>query len=568
MKHDFLLKLHRVKDGKASEGSHQLSQNIELIFDSSLPHSIEETDTYFYCRIGFLNCFSDESEAEFDRQIAKQLSNAEHSAPALNRGYINVFFFDKKTQKSQFYCDRIGIHKTYFECHDGAVLISNNLSHFDFNSIEAVDNNWLTEVVNFKICAGSHTANPNVRQMPAGQYVSFDKNLACSGNHVYWETKDRGEQSELSIEDATSKSYQLLANHLASSGIKNKRVAVLLSGGVDSSLLAALTKEQNTDVVAITPVFMTGENPEREAAQLMAQAIDIKHEIVEISDQEIGDEFSSVVDFIKQPIRSPQTIIFSILMKKFEGRFDAVVFGEGADMIFGYHAVALASKRYEKYRKVAFLKPFSGLLRSLSSIPQVKKLAELVDETVASQVLASWAIEYPDTLKKQLPNMEAQGNDMEIIKQLKLLDYDAKNLDCHGIENLVRKFIIHESCLYHFYTMGALANRNGIQLVSPFFDTDVVEFASNFDNRLYFGDEFTKPILRRIGAQFYDKALIYAKKKGFPTPHEIWLNGPLKDKSESARQYILERFGKEASQNSEFVWVVMAFDELGVRDKF
>ena len=165
-----------------------------------------------------------------------------------------------------------------------------------------------------------------------------------------------------------------------------------------------------------------------------------------------------------------------------------------------------------------------------------------------------------------LPNVESISNRMEVMQWLKLSEHNYKNLDITGFKNLVRRFIIQESCMYHFYTMGAIANRDGIELICPFFDTDVVKYATNFDDKLYFGDQFTKPILRKLSEKFYNKEIIYAKKKGFPVPHKSWLNGPLQKQAEQAKEFIRTNFDNSATEEHEFVWLVMALQELDIVD--
>jgi len=548
---------------KAEEVEYSLTDKLSLKLDSCGSCEVIDNNDFFYFRFGVP---SGKGFSPIDIKIAEGLLNGHSEILTTNSGYLVVFFFNKITAKGSIYADRIGIHKTYFQCIKDYLLISNQSDNFNFSAVEVIDKDWLTEMVNFKICAGSNTYNPSLKQLPAGHLYNFDSTLKPSSAGFYWEVSDRVPHSNISLKEATEQSLKLINNHLSGAQIQDKKVAVLLSGGVDSSLLAALTKEHNNNVIAITPVFTSGENPELEAAIAMAKSINIEHQIVEISDEVISNEFSKTVNFLKQPIRSPQTIIFSILMREFKDKFDAVVFGEGADMIFGYHAVLQAAKRYEKHCKVAFIKPFTQLLQPFKSINSVTKLLSLIGEPVANQVTNSWAIEYSPSLKEQLPKIDIASNKIEVMQWLNLSKQNYKNLDLTGFKNLVRRFIIQESCMYHFYSMGAIANREGIELICPFFDAEVVKYASNFDDKLYFGDEFTKPILRKLSEKFYKKEIIYAKKKGFPVPHKSWLNGPLKEPATQAKEFITNHYGNEAIEDNEFVWLVMALQELNIVD--
>ena len=562
MRNCFSIKIKKASEKQYPVKDHYLLPgDMSLTLNSSGPNKVINTDDFIYFRFGYL--LAQECEA-IDTAIANGLFNNQNEAVTANNGYFTILFFNKKTAEGRFYTDRIGAHKTYFQCKNKELHISNIPENYAFNNTDTIDPSWLVEAVNFKICTGSTTLNPDIKQIPAGHYYKFDSSLAPINAGFYWQVGNRKPTSSLSLDEATNESLRLINQHLESANVKSKKVAVLLSGGVDSSLLAALTKEHNNNVVAVTPIFSSGENPELKAAISMAKQINIEHQIVEISDSDISEEFGTIVDFIKQPIRSPQTIIFSILMRQFKDKFDAVVFGEGADMVFGYHAVKQAANRYEKYCKVAFLKPVAPFLTLFKSISTVKKLLDLLKEPLSAQVLNSWAIEYPPEIKCKLPGITSLPSELEIIQWLNLSNLNYKDVTKHEFENLIRRFIMQESCMYHFYTMGSIADRDGIELISPFFDTDVINFATNFDNHLYFGDEHTKPILRKLGERFYDKEIIYAKKKGFPVPHKRWLEGPLKEEAQLAKSFIATIYGEGATKNNEFVWLVMALQKLKI----
>jgi len=401
-------------------------------------------------------------------------------------------------------------------------------------------------------------------QIPAAQSYQFNSTLKPIASGFYWQPADRTSVGNLSLEETTEHSLELLNNHLSKANIKSKKVAVLLSGGVDSSLLAALSKVQNNNIVAITPVFTSGENPELDIAKEMAESIKIQHQIIEIDDNDIAKEFSAVVQCLQQPIRSPHALIFSILLKQLKGKFDAVIFGEGADTIFGYHGIKQTGKRYEKQRKALWLEPFSSLLKPLTFIPQVRKLHSLINEPVIKQVTNSWSLDYINDLKQQLKITHPISNKIEMIRWLKLTEFNQQNLNLTAFENLVRKFLIQVGNVDHFYTMGAIANQEGIELICPFLDVELVEYAANFHDSLYFGDDMVKPILREIGTKFYSKELMYLKKQGFPVPHKNWLKGPLSKKANAARELIKLKYGGEACQDNEFVWLVMALQELKI----
>lgn len=539
--------------------SYDLNNKLTLNLKHQGPNAIIHSDNFFYFRFGTLL-----DSNITDHIIAQDLYQNKTDIITKNSGYFGVFFFNKKTTSGEIYSDRVGIYRVYFQHTQESLTFSNDHKTFPNEQVKQVDSAWLAEIINFRIASGSHTFNPKLSQIPAAQSYHFNSSLKPISSGFYWQPDDRLPVGSLSLEEASKNTLKLINNHLSKANIKEKKVAVLLSGGVDSSLLAALSKAHNNNIVAVTPVFTSGDNPELDIAKAMAASINIEHQIIEINDSDIAKEFSGVVQCLQQPIRSPHALIFSILMKQFQGKFDAVVFGEGADTIFGYHGIKQAGKRYEKQRKVAWLKPYSLLLKALTFIPNINKLFCLINESVTTQVTNSWSLDYLPQLNQQLPLLETISEKIEIIQWLNLPRLNQKNLDLVAFENLVRKFLIQVGNVDHFYNMGTIANREGIELICPFLDIELIKYAANFHDKLYFGNGFVKPILRSMGAKFYRKELMYLKKKGFPVPHKNWLHGPLLRQATEAKEFIIKNYDNEACKDNEFVWLIMALQELKI----
>lgn len=562
--HYFLISLYR-NSMSPLEGKniYSLTDCLKLKLEHSGPSMVIDTDDFFYFRFGSL---LEENDKDIDENFAQALYRNQTDILLSNSGYFDVVFFNKVSAQGSIYADRVGIHNILYHEKHSELILSSNVQKFELPKLKTVDPVWLTEVVNFRIASGSHTYHPSLKKIPAAHSYHFDESLQLRTSGYYWQPQERKPQSDLTLKSASEQSLELLNAHLSKANIKNRKVAVLLSGGIDSSLLAALTHQHNRNVVAVTPVFVTGKNPELEIAKEMARSLKIEHQLIEIKDDDVKVEFSVVIQCLQQPVRSQHALIFSILMKKLKGKFDSVVFGEGADTIFGYHGVKQAGKRFAKQNKLAHFKLLSPLLKLLQHIPSVNKLTHLLNESITVQVTNSWALDYTPAVKNQLPLFDEVANAIEIIGWLDLPKKNHTNLDLFAFENLVRRFLIQVGNVDHFYSMGAIANRDGIDLICPFFDIELVKFSANFHDELYLGKDFVKPILRNIGCDFYNQELMYLKKKGFPVPHKSWLNGPLSERATDAKNYISNNYGYDASKDDEFIWLVMCLQELNIID--
>jgi asparagine synthase (glutamine-hydrolysing) len=151
----------------------------------------------------------------------------------------------------------------------------------------------------------------------------------------------------------------LLESSCRERAISDVPVATLLSGGIDSALVAALLKPHFPQLVAYVAV-MRGDNPDRRAARECARFLDLPLVEVEVPEP-TPEELSEVVRVIEQPHKAQVEIGWACLAlaKQLQADGVKVVFsGEGSDELwasygFAYHA--LKARDFHTYRRDLFL---------------------------------------------------------------------------------------------------------------------------------------------------------------------------------------------------------------------
>jgi len=122
---------------------------------------------------------------------------------------------------------------------------------------------------------------------------------------------------------------------------------VSLSGGLDSSIIAAIAKEFNPKLQLFTGTVQSAKGPDLENAKLMADFLGLEHKIYEITD---GD----IVDFIPEAIwyleSFDEDCISGILSNYYVSKMvkeytDCIMVGEGADELFGGYRMVLKSPK-------------------------------------------------------------------------------------------------------------------------------------------------------------------------------------------------------------------------------
>lgn len=127
------------------------------------------------------------------------------------------------------------------------------------------------------------------------------------------------------------------------------RMAVLLSGGLDSSILFSISKnilDINESYSSVYPFDNRGD--EYRYATSAANLFDSNHHLLEYSNEDFLKSCVLSISAVEEPIHHLQTAIFNLMFEKgIPPNRDLVIFGEGADGIFGNSMHYFYKKRQE-----------------------------------------------------------------------------------------------------------------------------------------------------------------------------------------------------------------------------
>jgi asparagine synthase (glutamine-hydrolysing) len=121
--------------------------------------------------------------------------------------------------------------------------------------------------------------------------------------------------------------------------------AVSLSGGLDSSIVAAIAKQFNPDLLLFTATIDSSPGPDLENAKLMADFLGMEHHIYRITDSDISDFIPEMIWYLES---FDEDCISGIISNYYVSRMakpytDAILVGEGADELFGGYRMVLKS---------------------------------------------------------------------------------------------------------------------------------------------------------------------------------------------------------------------------------
>jgi asparagine synthase (glutamine-hydrolysing) len=165
--------------------------------------------------------------------------------------------------------------------------------------------------------------------------------------------------------------------------------AVFLSGGIDSSLITALSSRTRADVVAVTVGFDGARYDEAPLASRIAAHLGVRHEVLRYSQRDFVAAFERLGRSLQQPMADPATPATVLVFDHCRQRYDVVLDGTGAD-----EAVGATPPRHLRFAvQFGSLVPRllrGAMVRVMRAVPGVAGYTPLLDFEHPADTMIRW----------------------------------------------------------------------------------------------------------------------------------------------------------------------------------
>ncbi|MCB9358043.1 MAG: asparagine synthase (glutamine-hydrolyzing) [Calditrichaeota bacterium] len=260
-------------------------------------------------------------------------------------------------------------------------------------------------------------------------------------------------------------------------------VGVFLSGGLDSSLLAAFAAQHQTTPLDTFAVALEGDEEDLIAAKNVAEHLGTRHRSKVVSPREFFQAMEQLVAKRALPVSLPNEVLIYLLSSDAAKSVKAVLCGEGADEQFG------------------------GYHRLLARLAQ----RSAHDTSITESYRAATAWFERDALQDALrdPALVDQSERQDLA-QLEM------TLEDRSFGDEARTLLMYDHYPHLLLRLDGAAMAASLEGRVPFADRDVVNFARSLDTSLLapaFGLE--KPILRKSGQGLLPEAILKRPKRAF-----------------------------------------------------
>ncbi|MEE8575855.1 MAG: asparagine synthase C-terminal domain-containing protein, partial [candidate division Zixibacteria bacterium] len=255
----------------------------------------------------------------------------------LRGGIFSALVIDSETQSVQIGQSIASCRPCYYRIDESEFLFSSSLrSLLDCGYQLKIDPNVLPEFMVYRYVAPERTMFEGINRLNGGQLLSFSfAKFSPTGRFSFQFPRDTLTSDQ--IESASSATCEIIGSAI-SRNTSDHPTSVLLSGGLDSSLIATLAMRGNNQIDSASSSFSFVESSDGEDnyARTAASAIGLKHEI--FSGSSIG-YLTGLVESIaaaEGPLHHLQSVMLYKLFKDHSGNYGhTFLSGEAADGLFG-----------------------------------------------------------------------------------------------------------------------------------------------------------------------------------------------------------------------------------------
>ena len=420
----------------------------------------------------------------------------EHGAGCVNHlnGMFAFALWDERTRTLLLARDRFGIKPLYYTVCGDTLLFASELRALLESPRVARDLNdaALHDYFRHLTVPEPHSILAAVRKLPAAHVLTWRDGR--SHETRYWDITQTPGTAPVDDDEAIARMGAALADSVAMSLRSDAPVGVFLSGGVDSSLLAAIASATQPGLSTFSVAFDDPQSDERAFSRLVAQACGSNHHEIEVSLADAADALEQLTGALDEPFADSSAIPTWLLARTARRHVKAVLTGEGADELFGgspWH-----SDDDDGSHDVArLLAPAAKLVFTDDTLERVCA-PDLRDRLRAAATPGTDALEAP--LARCAGPLERRlYADLQVYLPSDLLMKTDRATMLASLEARV-----------------------------PFLNHPFAEQAWRLPARLKLRDGVRKYALKRLGADRLPAPILTRRKQGFSIPMDLWLWRP------------------------------------------
>ena len=503
----------------------------------------------------------------------------EEGVDLLNRlnGQFAFVIYDRKKRELFLARDHFGINPLYYTIVAGVLIFASEIKAILKHPLvqRSVDLTGLDQIISFPGLVSPRTICKDIESLKSGHYMTVKNGQVAVAE--YWDL-DYPKVGEIAYDKPESYYVETLTALLAQS-VKYRLqadvpVGFYLSGGLDSSMVAAMIKRTSPTVKrhSFSISFTDQEIDESKYQKMVAQHVGSEHHESTFDWSEIAQRLRAMIYHCESPVKETfNTCALALSESARRSGITVILAGEGADELFagymGYRFDQLGLRETKAY-----------------------DLETILEDELRMRLWGDKDIFYE---VDQHPLREVKRALYSAALNELFVDFDCLNSPPINQQRLIGRHFIHQRSYLDFklrlsdHLLSEHGDRmvlaNSVEGRYPFLDINLVEFASTIPPELKLNGFSEKYILKKVAEDLIPHQIIQREKFGFRAPgspyllrqHIEWIDDLLSYERIKRQGYfnpdVVERLKAQYSQagfklnphlESDLLMIVLTFNTL------
>ncbi len=430
--------------------------------------------------------------------------------------------------------DRLGEKPLYYALHHGCFLFASELGALRAHPScpTTPDRLTLQKYFGYGFIPAPRTMLAGVWKLPAGHTLTYDVESGALSVAAYWEfllepTETDDPRAEDRLADELRERLRAAVRRQL---VADVPVGVLLSGGIDSSAVAALAVEQlgRGNVASFTIGFPEPSFDESASARHAAETLGTSHHLATVDREAMTRLLPRLRAGLDEPVGDASILPTFALAGLARRHVGVALGGDGGDELFAGYDTFRALRWAQRYAAV-MPRPVHRAIslvaarlpvghRNLSADFKLKRFLRGMDHRAAV-----WHPQWLSPVEAgDLAELLGGPIDLEEVYSEAIALWDGA-----GAAHMVDRALQFYTRLYLPDDLLTKVDRasmlHGLEVRSPFLDRDLVDFARRLPWCWKLRGGKTKYLLKRALEGVLPEAIIGRRKKGFGVPLGAWL---------------------------------------------
>lgn len=446
-------------------------------------------------------------------------------------GMFAVCIVDLISQKLILGRDRVGMKPLFYHHSKEAMVWGSEIKALLKNQLVKAEINWNGVYTNFlfQTTLAPQTCFQNIFSLEPASFMTIDLKNQKITTEKFWRLPSHSEKN-ISDEEAVKRIDELLSESISEQLYADVPVAVMMSGGIDSTLIASKSKFFSANVNTYTISYPFSEE-EVHNASLAARHFGISHEIKKVNDEEALEDLKENIQHFEEPYSSFEVLI-NAAKYAHNQNFKVVLSGNGADELFAGYSHTLKLNRWLLMRNFNFIGPLIFTKDKFSQrVKNYFSQDHMFDFFRQSQISMR-----PMEVKSLITPAIYSKIDLHLSKY-----HLSEGKNYAGYFEYDMKYSLSS---HHVFRDDLSAMKYSVEFRYPYLSNNLIDYVSALPENIRFNGIQNKPLLRKAAKKYLPQEVLNMPKKGFSFPVNYFIKNEQK-----VRDFITENLESLKKRN-------------------